>query len=826
MHYKCLFLLLSFIFSGLVSANISLWPRINSHIKKDPQIEQKIKDILVTMSLEQKVGQMVQAEIKSATPEDVKNYNLGSILNGGGSFPNNNKYASVADWVNMADDYYAASVSSETGIPVIWGTDAVHGHNNVFGATVFPHNIGLGAANNPSLVKRIGEITALEVLATGIDWIFAPTVAVVRNDRWGRSYEGYSETPQIVKNYASAMIHGIQGENEDVLDEDHLIATVKHFIGDGGTQGGIDQGDNISTEKDLIRLHAQGYFSGLTAGAQTVMASFNSWNGDKVHGSKYLLTQVLKDQMGFDGYVIGDWNGHGQVKGCSNFSCAKAINAGVDMLMAPNDWKKLIENTVKQVRQGKISLKRIDDAVSRILRVKLRTRLYERGLPSLRDHAGNESVVGNHKHRQIARQAVRESLVLLKNKNNILPLEPNANILVTGSGAHNIGRQSGGWTLTWQGTGNQNSDFPGATSVYDGIEQVVSSSGGKVELSYNGEYSTTPDVAIVVFGEIPYAEGQGDISNLYYNWMYPEDLNLLKKLKQNNIPVVSIFLTGRPLWINPELNSSDGFVVAWLPGSEGIGISDVIFKKNGNVNFDFSGKLSFSWPNDAAAETLNFGNKNYKPLFPYGFGLTYKDTDTLSDTLSESPFPDGNFPSPKDKLTVFKGRTISPFISYVGDAGNWKHPLVGDVGSSVAKLVSVKAIDKDIQEDARQITFHGGDSNYYFQSPTPTDISQIVQKQGVLKFDIRIDKRPDHEANILMGEGKMNFNHYLNIAETKKWKSVVIELDCFKKLGTNFSRLFVPMSLATYGSMELSIANIEILSKTPMQNVIPIGCHP
>lgn len=824
MSFRLLILgvLISTFQSALASAQ--LWPKINSQIKKDPAIEKQVQEILNSLSLEQKVGQMVQAEIKFITPQEVKEYHLGSVLNGGGSFPNNNKYAKVSDWVKLADEYYKASLDSKAGIPIIWGTDAVHGHNNVFGATIFPHNIGLGASQNPDLLKKIGRATALEVLATGIDWIFAPTVAVVRNDRWGRTYEGYSEDPVIVKDYAGPMVSGIQGKGTITLDDDHLVATVKHFVGDGGTIDGVDQGNNRSTEEELIRLHAQGYFTGLAAGAQTVMASFNSWNGEKIHGNRYLLTEVLKERMGFDGFVVGDWNGHGQVVGCTNSSCAQAINAGVDLLMAPEDWRELINNTINQVKNGEISMERIDDAVERILRVKLRTRLFKRGLPSKRKHAGDEKIVGSYEHREIARQAVRESLVLLKNKNNILPLNPNSKVLVTGSGAHDIGRQSGGWTLTWQGTGNQNPDFPGATSIYDGIEQAVISAGGQAELSFNGEFAERPDIAVVVFGETPYAEGQGDIQNLLYSWSYPQDLELLKSLKEQGIPVVSIFLSGRPLWMNQELNQSDAFVAAWLPGSEGAGIADVILKKDGGVHFDFKGKLSYSWPNDAASSDLNVGDKNYKPLFPYGYGLTYSDTDTLGDNLSEVPFPAGNNPVPKDRVGIFKGRTLTPFSNYVGDFGNWKYLLSGDVGRSAGGLVSVIAIDKDVQEDARQVTFHGGDSNYYFQAESQVNISEFLKTNGVLKFDIRVDEYPDNEANILVGLGKINFNHYLNNASLKQWKTISIKLECFKNKGTDFSRLNMPLSIATFGSMKISLANIEILSK-PANIAQEIDCQ-
>jgi beta-glucosidase len=827
MHALRFILITLFLMPTVSWATTVKWPSITSNIAKDPAIEKRIVEILNKMSLAEKVGQMVQAEIKHATPEDVEKYHLGSVLNGGGSFPNGNKKATAKEWVALANSYYLASISSANGrtaIPIIWGTDAVHGHNNVFGATVFPHNIGLGAMRNPPLVKQIASATALEVLATGLDWIFAPTVAVVRNDRWGRTYEGFSEEPSIVRSYAGPLIRGIQGAGKSTFSDDHLVSTVKHFIGDGGTTDGVDQGDNTASEQELLDIHAQGYITAIKAGAQTIMASFNSWNGSKVHGSRYLLTEVLKNQMGFDGFVVGDWNGHGQVKGCSNASCPQAINAGIDMFMVPQDWKAIINNTIGQVKAGEISMERINDAVTRILRVKLRARLFERGAPLTRKHAADAKLIGSTKHREIARQAVRESLVLLKNNNKTLPLTPQKKVLVTGSGAHNIGRQSGGWTLTWQGTGNTNDDFPGATSIFDGINNAVVSAGGSTELSYNGDYGQRPDVAIVVFGEIPYAEGQGDITNLLYNWKYPEDLKLLKKLKANGIPVVSVFLTGRPLWMNTEINQSDAFVVAWLPGSEGAGIADVLFTKaDGSINYDFSGKLSFSWPKFADQAVLNIGDQTYQPLFSYGYGLTYQDSQNLG-RLSEVAFPGGNIPTPKDRVKVFKGRTIAPYINYVGDFANWNFPLSGDVGTSVGGLVNVKAIDKDIQEDARQISFIGGDSNYYFQANSFINIDSFVTN-GILKLDIRIDQRPNHEAYILMGKGKMNFNHYLNVAEIKKWKNIGIPLKCFANKGTDFTKLNMPLSFATFGSMQISVANIEILATKPSKNIELITCN-
>jgi len=508
----------------------------------------------------------------------------------------------------------------------------------VRGATLFPHNIGLGAARNPDLIESIGRATALEVAATGIDWNFAPTLAVVRDDRWGRTYEGYSEDPEIVREYAGRMISGLQGRagTSEFLSGDHVIATAKHFVGDGGTDQGVDRGDNLSSEEQLLDIHAQGYFPALEAGVQTVMASFNSWQGQKIHGSHYLLTEVLKERMGFDGFIIGDWNGHAEVPGCSNESCPTTINAGVDMIMVPQDWRALLENTLQQVRSGEIEEARIDDAVRRILRVKYRAGLFAKGRPSSRPHAGDASLVGSQEHRDLAREAVRASLVLLKNSQGLLPLARSANVLVAGNGADDISRQSGGWSVTWQGTEIGNEDFPGATSIFAGIEAAVTAGGGTATLSVDGSFQQRPDVAIVVFGEDPYAEMMGDLESLSFSAKYGEPVELLRRLKEQGIPVVSVFLSGRPLWVNPELNASTAFVAAWLPGSEGGGIADVLFRDNeGQVNYDFSGKLSFSWPRDPSQTSLNRNDLDYDPLFPYGFGLTYEDTDTLSDTLPE-----------------------------------------------------------------------------------------------------------------------------------------------------------------------------------------------
>jgi beta-glucosidase len=596
---------------------------------QDNDIEAKVAALLARMTLEQKVGQMVQADIRSVTPDDVRKYRLGSVLNGGGAWPGENKHASVADWVALADGFYDASMDAANGalaIPIMWGTDAVHGHNNVIGATLFPHNIGLGAAHNPDLIERIGAATAREVAATGLDWTFAPIVAVVRDDRWGRTYESYSEDPQIVSTYADRIVRGLQGapRSREFLDSAHVLATAKHFIGDGGTADGVDRGDTRLSEDDLLRIHGQGYVAAINAGVQTIMASYNSWNGWKLHGHQHLLTEVLKQRLGFDGIVVSDWDGVDEVQGCSKDKCAQAINAGIDMIMVPTDWKSFITNTLEQVRAGKIPMTRIDDAVTRILRVKFRAGLFEKGRPSSRPLANERELLGSPEHRELARQAVRESLVLLKNERGLLPLRRKSRVLVVGDGADDISRQAGGWTLTWQGTGNTNADFPGATSILRGIERTVGEAGGKVSSSVDGLPQARPEVAVVVFGEDPYAEWFGDLKSIDYRGAGGAELALLQQLRQASVPSVCVFLTGRPLWIEPELAACDAFVVAWLPGSEGGGVADVLFRKsNGKVNYDFVGKLSFSWPRSASQTALNRNDPSYEPLFPYGFGLRY-----------------------------------------------------------------------------------------------------------------------------------------------------------------------------------------------------------
>ncbi|MDO7590508.1 MAG: glycoside hydrolase family 3 protein, partial [SAR86 cluster bacterium] len=436
--------ILSLILSLSLSAEED-WSRVNTCKYSYGANDNLITELLSKMSIEQKVGQVIQGDLDFISPADVKKYHIGSVLNGGNTAPNRDKYSTADDWKKLSQEFYDASIEVDgVKIPVLWGTDAVHGHNNLIGATLFPHNIGLGATANAALLKDIGEAIALEVLSTGVAWTFAPTVAVPQDDRWGRTYEGFSENPELVSKLGKAMIVGLQGEGTKFLDNNHVIATAKHFMGDGGTINGVDQGDAIVSEAELREIHGYPYFQALDACAQTVMASFNSINGSKMHGDKRLLTGILKDQMQFDGFVVGDWNGHGQVKNCSNVNCAQAFNAGVDMFMVPEEWKLLLKNTIRQVKSGEISLERLDDAVRRILTVKSRMGLLNGRAP----HEFTSNYLGHPDHLALARQAVRESLVLLKNNNQMLPLNPSAHVGVIGEAANKISSQTGGWTIT------------------------------------------------------------------------------------------------------------------------------------------------------------------------------------------------------------------------------------------------------------------------------------------------------------------------------------------------------------------------------------------
>jgi beta-glucosidase len=601
--------------------HLPLWPEARSRGLIDTPTEARISEMLARMSLEEKVGQVIQTDIAEITPADLRRYPLGSILAGGSSGPDGNDRAPTEAWLRMTREFHAVALEARAGheaIPILFGIDAVHGHNNIPGAVLYPHNIGLGAAHEAELVRRIGAATAEEVTATGIDWTFAPTLTVPQDVRWGRSYEGYSQDPALVREYARAAVEGLQGPADlaGKLQAGRVAATAKHFLGDGGTTDGIDQGDTQVSEKELIRLHAQGYVSAIDAGVLTVMASYSSWQGRKMHGNRSLLTDVLKGRMGFAGFVIGDWGGHTQVPGCTADHCPAAINAGVDMFMAPDHWQHLFQNTLEDVRTGAIPAARLDDAVRRILRVKFRLGLFDAARP----YEGRVELLHSPAHRELAREAVRKSMVLLKNR-GALPIRAAARVLVTGPGAENIPMQCGGWSVTWQGSDTTNADFPGAQSVKAAVGQALAAGGGRLVNGSDLLGADRPDVAIVVYGEQPYAEMFGDVQSAIYNT--GQSLRQLRELKMAGIPTVSVFFSGRPLWVRPEIEASDAFVAAWLPGTEGEGVADVLIgDPAGKPRYDFTGRLSFLWPNGPEVTTRDAGGKPAH-TWPLGFGLSY-----------------------------------------------------------------------------------------------------------------------------------------------------------------------------------------------------------
>jgi beta-glucosidase len=787
------------------------WPVVSDPVPVNPAHEAKIKDLLKRMSLEQKVGQVIQADLGSVTPDDVYNYHLGSVLNGGNSAPGGKQWASAPEWLAEADKFYDASVRPHGNLPIIpitWGSDAVHGHNNVTGATLFPHNIGLGAMRNPELMRRIGAATAVEMRVTGLDWTFAPTLAVVRDDRWGRTYESYSENPAVVASYAMPLVEGLQGKvgANDWLKGIHIVATAKHFVGDGGTVGGKDQGDNISSEAELRDIQAAGYVPALEAGIQSVMASYNSWHGAKLHGNKSLLTDVLRGRMNFGGFVVGDWNGHGQVAGCKPTSCAASFNAGLDMFMAPDSWKELYANTLAQVKSGVISMDRLDEAVARILRVKLRAGLFDAGRPSTRPLAKDYGRIGSPEHRAIARQAVQESLVLLKNEGAVLPLRPGQKLLIAGDGANSYMKQSGGWTLSWQGTGLPDSAFPGATTIG---RALVDASGGSATISTDGNYNQKPDVAVVVFGEDPYAEFQGDVPDLIFRDR-SDNLALLKKFKAQGITTVAIFLSGRPLWVNSHLNAADAFVAAWLPGSEGGGVADVLFGKA-----DFKGKLPFSWPRLATQYVLNVGDKDYEPLFAFGYGLSYAQpgkVGALSEISGLAPgadLPVGTW--------FERGKTAPGLGFYLTSQMALTRVDTGAVATGNGWLQS-SAIDRNRQEDSRRFLWSGsGDASIAIAGNAPIDLSRETNGAVAVEIDYRVDAigagpvtLATYNQGLQPAGTGLDITAHFNAAKGKGWQSLSVPLSCFAKAGLDMTKVQVPISISTSSNLDLTISRIAL----------------
>ncbi|WP_327466834.1 glycoside hydrolase family 3 protein [Sphingopyxis sp.] len=778
-----------------------LWPTAKSPAAiSDAKTEARIDALISKMTIEQKVGQLVQADISTITPKDLETYPLGSILAGGNSGPNGNERSSAADWAKLVGDFRAVSMKPQANgvaIPIIFGVDAVHGHNNIPGATLFPHNIGLGAARDPELIQRIGAVTAAEIAGSGIEWTFAPTLAVPQDLRWGRSYEGYASDPKLIADYAKAMVIGLQGPlvAGKTVGAQHVAATAKHFLADGGTFEGKDQGDARVDEKELIAKHAMGYPAAIDAGALTVMASFSSWQGIKHHGNKGLLTDALKDRMGFAGFVVGDWNGHGQVAGCSVTDCAQSINAGLDMFMAPDSWKGLYETTLKQAKDGTISAARLDDAVRRILRVKYKLGLFPEG------HVDRSVVkaIGTPEHLAVAREAVAKSLVLLKNNGSVLPIKPGARVLVTGPAADSMAIQSGGWTISWQGTDVVRSDFPNGQTIWEALDKSVRDAGGVATLSDGGVYKEKPDVAIVVFGEAPYAEFQGDVATLDYQPTEATDLATLKKLKAAGIPVVALFLSGRPMFTNPEINAADAFVAGWLPGSQGAGVADVLVAgKDGKTARGFTGTLPFAWPADARSPVE-------KPQFAVGYGLKYGANTTVPQ-LSEELGVD--IAAALNVENFFSGgRARAPWALTVTDTGGARPVESGPV-TSPGGLLAARSVDVKAQEDGKSFVWTGP-ASFHLSGPY-ADLTRQLNNSFALRVEWRVDALGTGPVQVALGGKAFDVSDWVKAAPKGQVSSFRIPLRCFADAGANLQKLDYALSVTADKGFAATLLNTNV----------------
>ncbi len=795
------------------TAHPEQWPAYTYPVTTRADHEKMIADLIARMTIEEKVGQLVQADLCCVSPEDFRKYKLGSLLVGGNSGPNGNDLSPAPDWLKAADDFYLASVDRSdggVGIPMIWGTDAVHGHSNIIGATLFPHNIGLGAMRDPALIEKIGAVTAKEIRVTGQEWTFAPTVAVPQDFRWGRAYEGYSSDPDLVASYVGAMVRGLQGPptGDNLLAGPYVIASTKHFLADGGTDNGVDQGDSSISEAALRDIHGKPYGPAIAEGVATVMVSFSSWQGVKMTGNHSLVTGVLKEQMDFGGFVVSDWNAHGQVAGCTNEACPQALMAGVDMYMAPDTWKPIYNDLLARAKAGTIPMARIDEGVARILRVKARLGLFGAGKPSDRPYSGQWDLLGAPEHRAVAREAVRKSLVLLKNQ-GVLPIAPGGRLLVAGDGADDIARQAGGWTLSWQGTGLNNGHFPGATSVWGGLKQAVEAGGGSAELSPDGSYTDKPDAAVVVFGETPYAEFQGDRAALLLDPEHTGPFATMKKLKAQGIPVVAVMITGRPLYANPALNAADAFVVAWLPGSEGGGIADVLVgDAAGKPRFDFSGKLPAAWPRTAQIAD--------GALFPFGYGLGYTSPAAAFAALPEL---DASATGADARVWFNAGTPAARWSLWVAGTKDEVETRVTTLpAEALGGRARVTAENYKVQEGARRIAVTSGTASAQLGKFETIDLARETNGDVMVLVTMRVWDAPDAARIGVRGPDTDGFTA-VTLPETPGYVRYGIPLKCLRGKGADVAKLDRPFVIETQGRADYAIAEVRLGSDA--EQVLP-----
>lgn len=763
--------------TSAAQAHPGLWPAAASPSEiTDSATEREIERLIARMTLAEKVGQVIQGDISSVTPADLARYPLGSILAGGNSGPYGNERADAATWAKLVAEFRSASKAAGAGIPILFGVDAVHGHSNLPGATIFPHNLGLGAAHDADLIRQIGEATAAEIAGSGIEWTFAPTLAAPQDFRWGRTYEGYSSDPQLVRDYASAMTLGLQGSLEAgrPLAADRVAATAKHFLADGGTAEGKDQGDARISEQELVAIHGAQYAAAIDAGALTVMASFSSWNGVKHHGNASLLTDLLKQRMGFAGLVVGDWNAHGQVPGCTVTDCPASLNAGLDLYMAPDSWKDLFDTLLVQAESGAVPAERLDDAVRRVLRVKAKLGLLG-DAPVAR---GDASQVGAPAHLALAREAAAKSLVLLKNEGDVLPLRPGARVLVTGPGADDMAMQAGGWTITWQGSDTTAADYPNGRTIGRAIVDAVAAAGGTAVLDPAGEQAFDADVAVVVYGERPYAEFQGDLPDLAYRASAAEQA-LVERLRARGTKIVSVFLSGRPLFAGPQINASDAFVAAWLPGSQGQGVADVLVAgAGGKPARDFTGTLPFAWPEDARSPIAT-------PLFPLGYGLSYAKRARVGPVNTDP------------RVDLAASRSDEHYFALGQARTPWR------LGTDAA--VQSRAVDLAAQEDARQFEWTAP-AAIAIDGP-PVDLVRQRDQGFALRLEWRVDALGDAPVRVAVDGAT------LELAMRPAGPAAAVEripLTCFASAGADLAEVGTPVRISAGRGFSMALRDVRI----------------